>query len=464
MEVPPCDCKKERKSNICFTRYLSLVLEHPLGDAYINENLKTFKPYHITASSFKPTFENKVPLTAHMCKVAKLLPEPIKSLIQPSRDVITNDIAASSDPKTSKFVRESTSTPQVADTQQTKETVVTANATQSLEASESAQDQGNQPQTIDAKTADHVMEEEDHDKGINSSIVSMGDVRLEDLSVNDEDNPFDTESEIKVLVEEPTDFDLHSMPDDEVESISGFEAADSNEEGTENTADNILDKIADLKASADNTSDPLGHLQTDISSLSNKVENLESSLAKTVSSKLEESVPRMVADAFEERMPELISETLKNIIPNIIEESIQQALPKFDQRIQETLQSTMPELIRKLLNKELNALNTLEIQRFASLQKELLTAIRAKVGKSVRKTLWKEIDIMKDRLSYYDDKLDKGDVNLRELIILMKGMGENLPKNDEMVNAQLQILDPAQGEQQLNDDEMASVQDEQPSM
>ncbi|GKA44521.1 hypothetical protein Tco_0737245 [Tanacetum coccineum] len=126
--IPPCDCKKERKSNICFTRYLSLVLEHPLGDAYINENLKTFKPYHITASSFKPTFENKVPLTAHMCKVAKLSPEPIKSLIQPSRDVITDDIAGKSSSKT--FAQlESTSTPQVTDTQHAGETVTTADAT-----------------------------------------------------------------------------------------------------------------------------------------------------------------------------------------------------------------------------------------------------------------------------------------------------------------------------------------------
>ncbi|GJU09758.1 hypothetical protein Tco_1132154 [Tanacetum coccineum] len=83
----------------------------------------------------------------------------------------------------------------------------------------------------------------------------------------------------------------------------------------------------------------------------------------------------MVADAFEERMLELLSNTLKKIFPNIIEESIQQALPKFDLRIQETMQSTVPELIRKPLNKELNSLNTLKTQRFASLQKELLTAI-----------------------------------------------------------------------------------------
>ncbi|GJY74292.1 hypothetical protein Tco_0478723 [Tanacetum coccineum] len=99
------------------------------------------------------------------------------------------------------------------------------------------------------------------------------------------------------------------------------------------------------------------------------------------------------------------------------------ALPKFDQRIQETVQSIVPELIRKPLNKELNALNTLETQ---------------------------------------SNKLVKGDINLWEMMNLMKDMGEHLPKNDKMVNAQLQIPDPAQGGQQLNDDEMASVQNEQP--
>ncbi|GKD63688.1 hypothetical protein Tco_1305796, partial [Tanacetum coccineum] len=261
-------------------------------------------------------------------------------------------IIASSDPKASKIVRESTSTPQVADTQHIEETVATTSTTQSLKASELVEEQRNQPETTDTtkvqeiiiEKADHAVEEEDHDKGIDSSIMSMGDVRLEDSSINDEDNPFDTKSDIKVLVEEPADSDLHSMFDDKVKSISGFEAADSNEEGTENTqpkvtltqsekatADNILDEMAALKASVDKPSDPLGHLWAEISSLSNKVNNLESSLAKKVFSKLEESVPKMVAATFEERMPELISDTLKNILPNIIEESFQQALPKFEE-------------------------------------------------------------------------------------------------------------------------------------
>ncbi|GJU64502.1 hypothetical protein Tco_1246337 [Tanacetum coccineum] len=88
------------------------------------------------------------------------------------------------------------------------------------------------------------------------------------------------------------------------------------------------------------------------------------------------------------------------------------------------------------------------------------------------------MDIVKDRLSYCSNKLVKGDINLWEMMNLMKDMvylldstlvpnsiqGEHLPKNDKMVNAQLQIPNPAQWEQQLNDDEMASVYEEHPSV
>nr|GEV45575.1 retrovirus-related Pol polyprotein from transposon TNT 1-94 [Tanacetum cinerariifolium] len=103
-------------------------------------------------------------------------------------------------------------------------------------------------------------EEEVKSSGLNSIV---------DLSYNDQ------------LVEEPTDFDLHSIPDDEVELIYGFDTVDSNDEETVNTktkvtltqsehaiANNILDEMADLKASADKTSDLLGPLKDEISSLS----------------------------------------------------------------------------------------------------------------------------------------------------------------------------------------------------
>ncbi|GKD03179.1 hypothetical protein Tco_1178153 [Tanacetum coccineum] len=115
------------------------------------------------------------------------------------------------------------------------------------------------------------------------------------------------------------------------------------------------------------------------------------------------------------------------------------ALPKFDQRIQETVQSIVPELIRKPLNKELNALNTLETQSNKLVKGDI--------------NLWEMMNLMKDMVYLLDSTLVPNSIQ-----------GEHLPKNDKMVNAQLQIPNPAQWEQQLNDDEMASVYEEHPSV
>ncbi|GKC67027.1 RNA-directed DNA polymerase, eukaryota [Tanacetum coccineum] len=164
-------------------RYFSpkwrVLMQYILGDAYLNENLKTFKPHHITILSFKPKFENEVPLTAHMCKVANLSPEPIKYLIHSSEDVNTDDttdkslsgttvqsvtqskapidkktkrkrIPTSSKPEASKIVRESPSKEQTTNSQPAEEPMVTTDITQSLGASELAEEQGNQPKTAEA--------------------------------------------------------------------------------------------------------------------------------------------------------------------------------------------------------------------------------------------------------------------------------------------------------------------------
>ncbi|GJW65327.1 hypothetical protein Tco_0117211 [Tanacetum coccineum] len=87
------------------------------------------------------------------------------------------------------------------------------------------------------------------------------------------------------------------------------------------------------------------------------------------------------------------------------------------------------------------------------------------------------MDIVKDRLSYCSDKLDKGDVNLWEQMNLMKDMVHLLDSTSvfrkanvegrkwEKLNPDLYTIDlNLQGEQQLNDDEMASVHEEQPSV
>ncbi|GJZ38954.1 hypothetical protein Tco_0585517 [Tanacetum coccineum] len=93
-------------------------------------------------------------------------------------------------------------------------------------------------------------------------LTCLGDVTFEQLmdeydkkqsvAKEDSESPYETESEIKF--------------------IKSFRTEEA-------VANNILDEMVDLKASANKPSDPLGHLRAEVFSLSNKVDNLESSLA-----------------------------------------------------------------------------------------------------------------------------------------------------------------------------------------
>ncbi|GJS69564.1 retrovirus-related pol polyprotein from transposon TNT 1-94 [Tanacetum coccineum] len=310
VQLHPVSGKKERKSNIYYSRYLSLIMEHLLGDVYLNENLKTLKPHHITASSFKPTFENKVPLTAYMCKVANLSPDPIKYLLHPSEDVNTDDTADKSSSRTtvqlitqskaptykktkrkrispsskleaSKTIRESPPREQTTVTQSTEEPVGTASTTRVYEPSSRQMIKETSLRQLMLKRQTPVWTKLHSDSGVskpNQKTPKLMDEYEKKNSVDQEDleSPYDTESEIKFIKSykvstiSVADSDLHSIPDDEVESISRFKAADSNKEGIENTktkatltqseegtADNILDDMVDLKASANKPSDPL---------------------------------------------------------------------------------------------------------------------------------------------------------------------------------------------------------------
>ncbi|GJY78104.1 putative reverse transcriptase domain-containing protein [Tanacetum coccineum] len=162
-------------------------------------------------------------------------------------------ILPSSKPKTSNPVRDVPQNKQVTKTQPAEETVATADTTLSLVASESAEEQGNQPKTADVeKEQKQSVKKEVQSSGLNST----GDVTFEQLmdeydqrKSNVHEIPYDTEikgvvyDEMDQRENEPADSDLHSTPDDEVQSISGFEPTDSYEEGT---ANNILDEMANL--------------------------------------------------------------------------------------------------------------------------------------------------------------------------------------------------------------------------
>ncbi|GJS81558.1 retrovirus-related pol polyprotein from transposon TNT 1-94 [Tanacetum coccineum] len=344
-------------SSLVKIKYLSLILEHLLGEAYTNENLKTLKPHHITTISFKTTLENETALTAHMCKVAEISPYPIKSLLPPFGEVNADDSADKSSsgtfvqpvtqpkaqidlkpkkkrippfskPKSSKQVKDVPLKKQVTETQPAKETVATADTTQSLGASESVEDKVNQPQTADAEKMD------DDDQ-----IIFLG-AKRDDMDQH---------------IKEPTDSYLHSMPDDKSEEAS---------------TDNLIDELTDLNTSAAKTSDPLVHLHKEISSLTTQVQHLESFITQKVVEKLKESVPNLIAESLKATLLDLISESLKLAIHEIIAESVKQTV--------------------KPMNKQFNAFNKLKSSRFVILQKELSKVLKTKMGSLIWMKVRKE--------------------------------------------------------------------------
>ncbi|GJV86646.1 uncharacterized mitochondrial protein-like protein [Tanacetum coccineum] len=257
--------KKGREPNVCYIRFLSLIIEHFLGNAYNNDKLKTFKPHHISATSFKTPSANEVALIPHMLKLANISIKPEQTLILPSKevnDVNTTDkslsgttlrhvgqpkasnykklgkkkIPSSFKPKTSKNAKQSNPKKTVNDTQHAEESVTTADATKSLETSELAEELRNHPNPADSKKGQRTGDPNLHYKFTFSTNYFMQEhVTLVEEAVED---PLVTNSRIRSLGnvnidqavnmeaeenKEEADSDLESMPDDEIMSVSGNE-------------------------------------------------------------------------------------------------------------------------------------------------------------------------------------------------------------------------------------------------
>nr|GEX43426.1 hypothetical protein [Tanacetum cinerariifolium] len=125
-------------------RVLMMHIVKFLGENYLNKNITTFKPHHITTISFnKSSFASEVLLISHMLKAAKFSTEPEKSLLLSSREVNANRTTSKSLlSKQNKIV---------AETQHVKELVATTDTTQSLEASELTEEVANRPETTVVK-------------------------------------------------------------------------------------------------------------------------------------------------------------------------------------------------------------------------------------------------------------------------------------------------------------------------
>ncbi|GJS62177.1 retrovirus-related pol polyprotein from transposon TNT 1-94 [Tanacetum coccineum] len=436
--------KKNRETNICYTRFLSLIFEKLLGVNYISNDLTLVKPHTITIASFKKPLAYEVPLTSYMLKVAKLSEEPEQSVIPPPREVNADDIAdkslskasvqpvtqpkaltnlkekkkripPSSKPKSPYKVRVILPKKPVTEAQHAEVTVVTADATKSLVASELAEEQVNQPSAAEAeKVLDQNVEKDVKDVGF----VAMEEVTFEQImdEVDSKsqgsqviaESPYDTELEIKIIksyqaatisgllfihqnssydqedqeeiditpkdAEEGDAFDslssLRSMPDDDLASLTGFKTQDSTdhvfEEGTE-----TLHAFADKPAQ----SDPLDHLHEELCLLYNKVNELESNIIKHVSNSIQATMPIIMTNTLKEQLPGLLSDALKDTLPRLIKDSIKSS-------VSTSIAEELPQV---------------EAQRFVLLQKELSTSLHNKVRKSIK---LKDLRIMfKDMVS-----------------------------------------------------------------
>ncbi|GJY89986.1 retrovirus-related pol polyprotein from transposon TNT 1-94 [Tanacetum coccineum] len=336
--------KKNRDTNVCYTRYISLVLEQLLGENYHDESLIVLKLHHISATSFQTPSTSEVSLTSHMLKVSKLSKEPDESLILPSWEVnaeVTADKSQSetnvqpfSQPKASKKKKIPSST-------QPKELVVTDVPTQSLEASVTVEVQDNQLKAADTpKVPEKNVEKEEVVEEQTMEIPTVAQLldKVNKAAQETLQSPYDTESEIKVVrsfftshlyevkdqimndyeesagIQEDSVSDLQSMPDDDLRSVFGFEAVDSDD-----THDNEVSHSAHTS-------------QDDIASAERQT---------------------MITNALKEQLLGILSATLKDCIPLIINESLQTHNPDVSEQFAETqAQQRLKKELSKVIKSE----------------------------------------------------------------------------------------------------------------
>ncbi|GKE81296.1 hypothetical protein Tco_1551296, partial [Tanacetum coccineum] len=142
--------KKRKEKGVCYVRYLSLVMEHLLREDYLNDDLKPMKPYQITNATFK---DSKISEQMLMPLVTCPCPGPLSIMSpnqkqKPIRSKGRRKNPSSSELNVSKYDVQTPHT-QAFESQLAEETEVTADATQSLDASKSAEEHDNQPQTAD---------------------------------------------------------------------------------------------------------------------------------------------------------------------------------------------------------------------------------------------------------------------------------------------------------------------------
>nr|GEW10122.1 hypothetical protein [Tanacetum cinerariifolium] len=230
-----------------------------------------------------------------------------------------------------------------------------ADATKSLEASELAEEQGNQPSTVKAvkvldqhveeeKDAEFVgMEEVDDEQSLEiptvEQLLDEAD-KLNKVVQEPPESPYDTKSEIKVVksfftchiseskdqtmndseetidIYEDSDSDLQSMPNEDLRSVSGFHTADS-DDTHENNVSKSNHIFQDDNAFAERLSLPnhMDHICEEVNSIHSRLGDMESSIVQQVSAEFKSSLLALVTDSLKEQLPSLLSDALKDTLP-----------------------------------------------------------------------------------------------------------------------------------------------------
>ncbi|GJV68593.1 hypothetical protein Tco_1484102 [Tanacetum coccineum] len=360
--------------------------------------------------------------------VANLSPEPIQSLIPPSAKVNADDTADKSLSRTSVSLKSSST--QATHPQHTKEFVVYADATKSLDASESAEVQGNQPETADATKDDTkrlIMPDVDfknsrlcwiilfvHEsrplyknktlwrkRTLGYSLWTFGQLmdkvdKQNKVAQETPESLYDTESEIKIVKSfnssrsihlegednndanitfvgsEPIDIelansgsDLYSMPSDDLVFLHGFETPESNDE--------------------ESTSVTKEHSANNLSATSNG----------------DVALPNAFVDG-----PAIHGS----------------ADFLFQAQVHQTLEDQLDTMIYKSMNKQFQAFNKLESNRFVNLQTELSKVIQSQIGRKVKEKVCIGMRHVTERLDFFQGSLLGNFNNVSDLTNAIKNM------------------------------------------
>nr|GEV19918.1 hypothetical protein [Tanacetum cinerariifolium] len=345
-----------------------------------------------------------------MLKVAKLYQEPEQSLIPPSKEVNADDIAdkslpmayeqpvtqhkaatdlkikkkkisSSPQPKSPHKVRVTLPKKQVTETQHAEVKVATDDVTKSLEASELAEEQGNQPSAVEAKKVT-VVKYKGHCKQPLSNFSRRECcwtklINETKLFKKLHRSPYDTESKIKVVksyftsqipklqdqimhdADESADYE--SMREDDLRSVSGFKDADfDNTQG--NDVSHSDHTFLDHNAFAERLSlpDHLDHIYEEVSFLHLKLGTMESYIIHQVLDGIKSTFPVLVTIALQEQLPGLLPKTLRDCLPSIIQEYLQtyiqassKKFARLESKLSKTLKSDMGNSVKTLVKSEM---------------------------------------------------------------------------------------------------------------